>query len=414
MSTLSKTDKEILEGPKAIGFDYQFYYFVFQALQLKEDESIGYEVLDDVHIEKADGTTILFQLKHSSQRKQDGTIINLTDLDNDLWHTLYNWTRKIITIKDFLDRHSFVLVSNKNENANGNKFIDLLDDFKKNGNLREARDAIELILKSTNSENIKREIYSVLNLSDKLLEDFLRKIQIDLNVDDIIAKSKKCLIDYHIPKKNVDKFYKHLFSELKNNSFVQIKATEKFILTKTQFSIIYNQIHSSCISKGKLPKRDFGKIEPPANLEELNFAKQLIDIKMVNIAFLKQKTKLIQYCVEMLHTDKYIKFWLKDSAITYADLQDYKNECVRHYNNIFDKRYRDIDLKCNSGTNINELDEEINKTGVQIVYEVRELNVNMSNYDSQLGIEFNNGFFWLLSNKLEIGWHYDWQNRYKE
>lgn len=413
MSTFSQANKEILEGQKAIGFDYQFDYFVFRALQLKEDESIGYEVLDDVHLEKADGTTILFQLKHSSQRKQDGTIKNLTDLDNDLWHTLYNWANKINTIKDFLDRHSFVLVSNKNENSNGNQFIDLLYDFKKNGNLREARDEIELILKSTNSENIKREIYSVLNLSDKSLGDFLRKIQIDLNVDDIIVKSKKCLIDYHIQEKDVDKFYKHLFSQLKRNSFEQIKATGKFILTKTQFSIIYNQIHSSTISKIKLPKRDFGKIEPPANLEELNFAKQLIDIKMVSIASLKQKTKLIQYCVEMLHTDKYITFWLTDSAITYADIQDYKDECVRLYNNIFDRRYRNIDLKCNSGTNINELEEEINETGVQIVYDVRELNVNMSNYDSQLGIEFNNGFFWLLSNKLEIGWHYDWQNRYK-
>ena len=51
-------------GAQAIGFDYQFYYFMLLALELRHGQKVGFEVKDDVHIDKADGTTILFQTKH--------------------------------------------------------------------------------------------------------------------------------------------------------------------------------------------------------------------------------------------------------------------------------------------------------------------------------------------------------------
>jgi hypothetical protein len=103
-------------GPIAIGFDYQFYYFMFLALELSNGQKIGFEVKDDVHIDKADGTTILYQAKHTVDKSQ-----NLTTLDTDLWKTLSNWSAFIKADKtntDFLNKYSFVLVTNKNENNN--------------------------------------------------------------------------------------------------------------------------------------------------------------------------------------------------------------------------------------------------------------------------------------------------------
>lgn len=61
----------------------------------------------------------------------DGTVQNLTTLDSDLWKTLSNWADFIKTgNKDYLEKHSFVLVTNKNEN--NNDFIKSLIDFKTN------------------------------------------------------------------------------------------------------------------------------------------------------------------------------------------------------------------------------------------------------------------------------------------
>ena len=55
-------------GGQSLGFDYQFLYFVYLLLDLKQGEKIGYEVRDDIHIEKADGTIVLMQAKHTVQK----------------------------------------------------------------------------------------------------------------------------------------------------------------------------------------------------------------------------------------------------------------------------------------------------------------------------------------------------------
>jgi hypothetical protein len=64
-------------------------------VQLKSGQSVGYEVKDDVHIDKPDGKQILIQLKHSIETKSDGKIFNLTEKDPDLWKTISNWVKII-------------------------------------------------------------------------------------------------------------------------------------------------------------------------------------------------------------------------------------------------------------------------------------------------------------------------------
>ena len=68
-----------------LGFEYQFYYFLNQLLQMKKGESISWEVEDDVCRKMKNGTEIFFQIKHTIQKNIDGTPVNLTNLDADLW-----------------------------------------------------------------------------------------------------------------------------------------------------------------------------------------------------------------------------------------------------------------------------------------------------------------------------------------
>jgi len=83
---------------KSIGFDYQYYYFLYRLLKMRRAESVGLEVKDDVHTDLACNRQILIQLKHTVQKKAGGTTNNLTQYDSDLWKTLSNWT-KVITDK---------------------------------------------------------------------------------------------------------------------------------------------------------------------------------------------------------------------------------------------------------------------------------------------------------------------------
>ncbi len=129
MTKANKTQEQHTAGPIAIGFDYQLYLFMNLALELGPGEKIGFEVKDDIHIDKADGTTILYQAKHTVQQDSNK---NLTTLDSDLWKTLSNWVDFIKSNKEnsnFLEKHSFILTTNKSEN--NNSFLIALLLFKK-------------------------------------------------------------------------------------------------------------------------------------------------------------------------------------------------------------------------------------------------------------------------------------------
>jgi len=98
-------------GAQAIGFDYQFYYFMLLALELRHGQKVGFEVKDDVHIDKADGTTILFQTKHSVLTSSNGAIQNLTTLDKSKFNIeIIPLNNKIPVSKIIFAKATFLLL----------------------------------------------------------------------------------------------------------------------------------------------------------------------------------------------------------------------------------------------------------------------------------------------------------------
>ena len=123
---------------KSIGFDYQYYFFLWKVLSLKDGETVGLEVKDDVHTELKDSHQILYQLKHTVKTKQNNDPVNLSSLDKDLWKTLSNWVQVITdkadnraTLKkqiEFINKTSFVLATNKSS-SKSNDLINTISDF---------------------------------------------------------------------------------------------------------------------------------------------------------------------------------------------------------------------------------------------------------------------------------------------
>ncbi|ORF45347.1 hypothetical protein BGI15_00025, partial [Snodgrassella alvi] len=167
-------------GPQGLGFDYQFYYFVYLSLHLEKGQRIGYEHYDDVCLEIDNTNKILIQLKHTIQTDKTGSIEKMNNLDPRLWSTLNRWIGYIKEFENFLDEHSFRFITNKTEN--NNKFIEIHKKFIENQDLIYFKDELFQLLNSAKVNQTREYINTMLNLDENKLSEFLLKLDIQLDV----------------------------------------------------------------------------------------------------------------------------------------------------------------------------------------------------------------------------------------
>ena len=395
-------------GAQAIGFDYQFYYFMLLALELRHGQKVGFEVKDDVHIDKADGTTILFQTKHSVLTSSNGAIQNLTTLDSDLWKTLSNWTNFIKKGKEnYLNKHSFVLVTNKNEN--NNEFINALHQFKIDEDIDNVLVKLTGIKTKTKDETLQKYIENFISLDKTKLSSFLSKISIETGVDEIIKRIKNKLLELYRENHIVETIYDSLYSNLQLSKYLEIKSGQKFEITFDDFNKKFGKCFKVSTGVQKLPTRNF-PILLPENPEEQIFIKQLLDVGEIQAG----SQDVIKYTTLMLKFLRHYTYWSdEENFILFSEAEDFKKDSISRWDNEFKGKYRQIERKISSGTTIESLESEIKDLSIGLVEYIRRLDLSIGDY-LPLGVDFTNGHYYLLSNKLEIGWHFDWQNKYKE
>ena len=395
-------------GAQAIGFDYQFYYFMLLALELRHGQKVGFEVKDDVHIDKADGTTILFQTKHSVLTSSNGAIQNLTTLDSDLWKTLSNWTNFIKKGKEnYLNKHSFVLATNKNENSN--QFINALHQFKIDEDIDNILAKLNDIKTKTKDETLQKYIENLISLDKTKLSSFLSKISIETGVDEIIKRIKNKLLELYRENHIVETIYDSLYSNLQLSKYLEIKSGQKFEITFDDFNKKFGKCFKVSTGVQKLPTRNF-PILLPENPEEQIFIKQLLDVGEIQAG----SQDVIKYTTLMLKFLRHYTYWSdEENFILFSEAEDFKKDSISRWDNEFKGKYRHIERKISSGTTIESLESEIKDLSIGLVEYIRRLDLSIGDY-LPLGVDFTNGHYYLLSNKLEIGWHFDWQNKYKE
>ena len=94
-------------------------------------------------------------------------------------------------------------------------------------------------------------------------------------------------------------------------------------------------------------------------------------------------------------------------------MDDFKKNSIQIWANEFRAKYRQIENKVSSGTLINDLENDIKNLGVELGDYLRKQDLAIPSYPT-IGVEFSNGHYYALSDKLEIGWHFDWENKYKK
>ncbi len=395
-------------GAQAIGFDYQFYYFMLLALELRHGQKVGFEVKDDVHIEREDGTTILFQTKHTVLENSNGATQNLTTLDTDLWKTLSNWADFIKKSKgNFLDKNSFVLATNKNEN--NNEFVSSLSNFKTDKNIYTILKKLNDLKDKTKDTTIQKYIENIVSLDKTKLSLFLSKISIETGVDEIVKRIKNKLLELYRENHIVETIYDSLYSNLQLSKYLEIKSGQKFEITFDDFNKKFGKCFKVSTGVQKLPTRNF-PILLPENPEEQIFIKQLLDVGEIQAG----SQDVIKYTTLMLKFLRHYTYWSdEENFILFSEAEDFKRDSISRWDNEFKAKYRQIERKINSGATIESLESEIKNLSIELVEYIRRLDLSIGDY-LPLGVDFTNGHYYLLSNNLEIGWHFDWQNKYKK
>lgn len=410
MNKVQTIQEQHTAGAQSIGFDYQFYYFMFLALDLKMGQKIGFEVKDDIHIDKEDETTILFQAKHSILKSSSGTIKNLTTLDSDLWKTLNNWADMIKANKknkNFLRTHSFILVTNKNEN--NNEFINLIIQYRTDNNIDDVVEKLKELESKTEDETLTKYIKNVRSTGKTGLKQFLQKLTIETGVDHIIEKIKNRLIELYKDPRIAEAIFDSLYSNLQATKYLDIKDSNKFEISFDDFSKKFGRCFKVATETKPLPRRSF-PILLPEDLESQVFIKQLLDIGEVQSG----SEDIRKYTTLMLKFLRHFTYWSdEENFILLTEAEEFKQESISKWANKFKSKYRQIESKIDSGSDIVEFEVDIKNLAIELVEYIREQDLTIPGY-SPLGIDFSNGHYYALSDNLEIGWHLDWRNKYKK
>jgi len=401
MSNTTHTDKTSADAI-AVAFDYQYYYFLFKLFSLDDGESVGLEVKDDVHTELSNSIQLLIQLKHSVQKDASGDSVNFTTLDNDLWHTLYNWCEVITDKEDdrndkgkqieFLKRTYFILVSNKSYTIQ-NKFIEILNNYKVDSiSHKQVKSQISKI--DTKNKDIQKYKAKLLSLDDDVSKLLFKNIEFDLNNDDLIEKCKIALKSKMIPEQNIDDLFKKLDSSIREENYTSIKNNQKIIINFEEYNKKY-RIYYDQARNTDLQIKTF-QPELPDNLAEQRFVQYLLDINDISDNDIDD---IIEFTKHKLQIQNNVSSWLHEAELTKNQLDDFEKEVIAIWKNEFRSKNRG-----------EMTEEDIQKKALSIVDTLRKEKLKISSL--QLDTQHSNGEFYYLSDNLKIGWRKDWKEKY--
>lgn len=404
MPLTQQIDKTSAED-KSIGFDYQYYYFLNELINLKSGQTIGLEVMDDVHSELSENIQILVQLKHTIQTNSGGVPKNLTTLDGDLWKSLSNWC-KVISDKEagredvsaqlaFIGKTHFLLATNKSAN-DGNTFLKAVEQFQ-----AEEKEHSELLIfikslkTKTKNKAIVQYISEVLQLKEPVSKSFLKNLRFDLGCDKIIQKCKDSIREKHIDESKVDDVFSNLDSRLRENNYMVVKSEEKIVITFDDFHQNY-RIYFDNARNEKLTIRPLLDLLPD-KMTEQTFIKQLLDITDISLDDIEDIT---DFTTKRLHLRNNIDQWYREGDITQDDINLFEEEAKQVWSNKFRALYR---------KDLNDEDHQV--AALNLLDELRNNKLAIANQN--LPLSMCNGNLYELSDRPDIGWRYDWEEKYK-
>lgn len=389
---------------QSIGFDYQYYYFLSELLNLKSGQSVGLEVLDDVHVERPDGTILLVQLKHTVQTSAQGVPINLTTLDSDLWKSISNWCKLIIDPADgrasptsqlaFLNATSFLLASNKSENDKNALLISIYAFKSATKTHAELVADITSLRAKTKDMVIQGYIDDVLSLNNAVSEMFFRRLSFALGKDEIIDLCKVSIAEKQIHSSRIDDVFHAVDSEVRQNSYATVRAGNKITISFAEFNQKYRR-HFDKARSGSLLFREYTSLLPD-NLSDQTFIRQLVDIDDIAADSIDFHTK---FTTRRLYFRDNMERLIQDGEVTQSDVDALEDEASIMWESKFLQTYSGQPAAVNEWASARAILGDLRSRKLTLASE-------------ELPLSMSNGGFYELSDRPVIGWLSNWKDRY--
>lgn len=386
---------------KSIGFDYQYYYFLNKLLNLKTGQAAGLEVEDDVHTALNADFNLLFQVKHTVQSAASGKPVALTELDPDLWKTLHNWAKVAVdpaqartTVAEqlrFLAKTEFHLVSNKSTSTS-NEFLRKLLLLKEDGcRFSDLKAYTHALHAKTGDSSIKGYIAAVISLPDKVLEQFFRRIHLELELVDVIGLVKRSIHEKAVDAGDIDTAFERLDSNIRSDNFLAIKQGLPLVITYEQFMQRYRKVFQDARSK-KLQTFPF---HPPIpdDVFEQRFIKRLIEIGDLSE---DDEEVAIDYTTQKLRLAKFLQVWVQKGDVITDEVDELHAEVFLRWRTEFRAAFK----MCKDDSQVAELATEFLRI-------LRRERFRLGG--AELDIALSNGELYILSDLGRIGWHRDWE-----
>jgi hypothetical protein len=209
-----------------------------------------------------------------------------------------------------------------------------------------------------------------------------------------------------ISPERVDDVYTSLNSTLRDNVYLTIKNKTKIVITHDDFMAKYR----NCFGRmKKLPRRELDAIFPD-DLNAQPFIQQLMDIGEVHSSEIAQ---ILGYTKLRLLMYNNMAQWLHNGELTGPQKDAFERICLTYWSNSFRSAHQKNRIALQSGeTTSTDIEGDIIEAANKCLGDLKKLVLKIE--DEELDIEISNGQFYQLANELKIGWHFEWENKYKK
>lgn len=401
-ATLNRTEITSADT-KQLGYEYQYLYFIIKLLQMRYGDETGYEALDDIHVISASsGDTLYIQVKHTTDLAADGTPVNLTNLSEDLWKTLSNWSKLITDAaeqrdtackqKDFIQKSRYILATNRNtcQNVISNLVASAKE---KSITATKAASTIKKIKQNTKNEIIRNYIDDVLALSASVLLAFLSKIEFISSKANLFEEIREEIRNKMIAEEHVNDVLYALYTQLKEDFFNKAQNKTHQVITYTEWQQKYQAVFN-CSRTTLLPIRKYQPILPD-RLDQQPFAKELIEIEAVDLDDFGL-SELAEFTEHYLSIKLQLDAWYNEGKLDLITINDFHDRAKT--------LWKRIHRSCHRSTKTDISNDRINALACFDETMKEQLKI----LSTEIGINLSNGEFILLANNEEIGWKHKW------
>lgn len=383
---------EFSAGSSALGFFYQCRYALLHSLKRifrEEDFTVRLEALDDVYFEKNGEPEELLQTKHHTVPS------NLTNSSSDLWKTLKIWSIYVLE-GDLYGGETLYLVTT-GEAPEGSAAFYLKPE---NRNFDKAINNLKHTAETSASESNRQAYQAFKSLNEEQVRDLISRIYV-LDRAPKIQETSSSLREIALTatrKEFAESFLARLEGWWFRRVIVQLTDEDNTPVLSNEIDSEFHKI-SEQFHQGNLPI-DGDLLHMEINSEEYKENILVKQLEIIGVSWRRIIYAIHDYFKAWTQRSR----WLREDLLVVGDIRDYEIKLKEEWERAF------LEVKEEIGEEAGE--EEKKRVARNLFNDINNWSIPVRpNIDDSF---LTRGSYHYLADRMEIGWHPDFEDRLKE